>query len=535
MIVDFSILPILCFLYNRNFYQMQLTIKSGILGCFLILSSALLGQNQPLGRCGTMPTTLSEERLDRNIAFLAANPDILQERAVQYVPIRFTIVRGASGTGGVAIKSIFRLLCRLNLDYADQNIQFYMKDDFKYLNNDLANTDPQGSGGGNILKNQKDNKAINMFFVSDIKSDSPGTILGFFNPQHDFVVIKNSEVNYSAQTTSHELGHFFSLEHTFNGWECGQWTEEEYGMTVTATKVICSNANIELVNKSNCATSGDKVCDTPPDYNFGFGWPNDCRPFNLDVRDRNDELIRPSQNNFMSYFFGCTGWHFSQGQKDLVRADLSSAQRAYLTSTYIPPVTSLLETIEYQSPVDSAQALRSEAITLNWAAVPGATFYILEYSKNKSFGSAVTTVELVSTNQFVIPAGTFNNATEYGFWRVTAMNPYATCNSVLDYESFKLVNVLGTKGIEDLNDWSVQPNVITANEQVNLSINAKESFEAKINITASNGQKVLNNFSKKLIAGENNFGISEVQLQPGIYIITLTNKGGVSSKKLIVQ
>lgn len=131
------------------------------------------------GYCGTQSSPVADAQLDANIAYLAAHPDVLNTRGITYVPVRFTIVRPASGNGGVNPKSVFRMFCKLNEDYLDQDIQFYMKDDFKYLNNDLANTDPQSSSGGSILKNVKDKTALNIFFVEEIKSSSPGSVLGF--------------------------------------------------------------------------------------------------------------------------------------------------------------------------------------------------------------------------------------------------------------------------------------------------------------------------------------------------------------------
>ncbi|MEZ4948184.1 MAG: hypothetical protein R2784_02135 [Saprospiraceae bacterium] len=32
----------------------------------------------------------------------------------------------------------------------------------------------------------------------------------------------------------------------------------------------------ELQDGSNCTTAGDKICDTPPDYNFGLINGNSC-------------------------------------------------------------------------------------------------------------------------------------------------------------------------------------------------------------------------------------------------------------------
>lgn len=505
------------------------------LSLFFIFSaiSLPLWSQQTVGTCGT--STKPDIRLDENLAFLEKNGGMITDRAIKYIPIRFIVVRPSSGTGGVTFKSIMKLLCKINEDYADQEIQFYMKDDLKYLNSDLANSDPQGNSGGNMLRLNKDTKALSMFFVSDIISDDPGNILGFYSPDDDLVVIKNSEVNDVAQTTTHELGHFFSLRHTFFGWECEPWSEEEHGTTVTITKAPCGNVPVELVNGSNCTVAADKICDTPPDYNFGFGWDNTCPPFNIDVYDANDELIRPMQDNYMSYFFGCGVYHYTPGQKAVMQADIASPKRDYLKSTYIPNALTITPEVTLNSPIDSAQALRSAPIVLNWTAVPGATNYLVEFSKSKSFSASGTTEAIVNTNQFSIPANTFNAGTTHGYWRITAFNPYYTCNVSVNSEAFTLVNVLANKEINEVIDWAIIPNILEKGNDINISVNTKSGLEVNVSLYSSDGRKVTNLNNRKLSIGENNLVLNNSDLKPGVYLVTLSSKEGVSSKKLFVQ
>ena len=515
---------------------MRIFLTTSWLSLFFIFCHTLEAQ-QVRGYCGTQSSPVADAQLDANIAYLAAHPDVLNTRGITYVPVRFTIVRSASGNGGVNPKSVFRMFCKLNEDYLDQDIQFYMKDDFKYLNNDLANTDPQSSSGGSILKNVKDKTALNIFFVEEIKSSSPGSVLGFFSPENDYLVVRNSEANYESQTTSHEMGHFFSLRHTFYGWECEPWNVNDHGQIVTFTIAPCFSAQVELVNGSNCSTAADKVCDTPPDYNFGFGWPNDCRPFNVDVYDKNNDLIRPSQNNFMSYFFGCTGWHFSQGQKNLIRTDLNSSKRSYLKSTYTPPSTTVSGEVNYQYPINNQEALRNAPIVLQWENVPGATFYIVEYSRRKSFDSNFTVTEMVRTNQVTIPANYFPSGAATGYWRVIPMNEAVTCNVPANgsEQSFTLVNALGTKSIDGLQHFVVKPNVLRSGNSIQVEVSAGKSMDCMVQITDINGRVVYHYGQYKMNLGMNKIVLDEINLSTGIYIVSIKNKSGINSQKLIVR
>jgi hypothetical protein len=90
---------------------------------------------------------------------------------------------------------------------------------------------------------------INMLFVEKI--ESPVGAAGYAPlatalpglPTTDLILIQKSTASGGIVMT-HELGHFFGLYHTF---------ETKFG--------------IELVDASNCATTGDLICDTEADYN----------------------------------------------------------------------------------------------------------------------------------------------------------------------------------------------------------------------------------------------------------------------------
>ncbi len=513
---------------------MKLYFKYLFVGLFSLSFYAVNAQNV-VGYCGTQSSPISDAQLDANLAYLAIHKDELKVRDVRYVPVRFIIVQTSAGKGGINVKNAFRMLCKLNDEYANQNIQFYMKDDFKYLNNDLVNTDPQSQGAGNIMKNVKDKNALNFFFTAEIKSDNPGSILGFYSPEHDIMVIKNVEATYESQTAPHELGHFFSLRHTFYGWECQPWNVGDHGKVVTFTVAPCYGAQVELVNGSNCTTAADKVCDTPPDYNFGFGWPSDCRDYNVEVYDKNNELVRPSQNNYMSYFFGCSGYHFTQGQKDVIWADLNSAKRNYLKSTYTPPATTVSNDIEYQLPTDGQEVLKTAPILLQWAPVPNATFYIVEYSRKKGFDSNVTVTEVVKTNQYTIPASYFPSGIATGYWRVTAMNEYAICNVQTNPPmSFNLVNVVSNKVLTEVKSWQINPNVVASGHLYQLNIDMNKKSDMELNIINSAGL-VSHHQKLNFTNGKHSVEIKSAKLVPGTYLVVLKNDSGMESRKLIIQ
>lgn len=87
-------------------------------------------------------------------------------------------------------------------------------------------------------------------------------------------------VGSNLETWIHELGHYFGLLHTFNA--------------------TSSGSNV-LADNSNCITTGDFLCDTPPDPNGGEQNCINITP----IIDANGMKYNPLIENFMSYYTGC--------------------------------------------------------------------------------------------------------------------------------------------------------------------------------------------------------------------------------------
>ena len=92
--------------------------------------------------------------------------DFVQTRgAVTYVPVRFFLVAKSDGTGRASEKAGLNALCLLNEHYADQDIQYYLKE-FKYINSTSIYSNPTSFSGSNAISNQMVYNALNIFFVA---------------------------------------------------------------------------------------------------------------------------------------------------------------------------------------------------------------------------------------------------------------------------------------------------------------------------------------------------------------------------------
>jgi len=124
-------------------------------------------------------------------------------------------------------------------------------------------------------------KTINVYLSRVITTSPNDSVCGMGAFPGGDDAIWMSKACLTGKTFPHEMGHFFGLHHTFE-----------------------TNLGIELVNGSNCSTTGDLICDTPADPDGGTS--NDCQlsPY---TQDANGDWYVPHIGNIMSYYSdGCS-------------------------------------------------------------------------------------------------------------------------------------------------------------------------------------------------------------------------------------
>ena len=149
-------------------------------------------------------------------------PIVAPMRAVAYVPVWFHLVANSDGTGRASMIKILEMLCELNRLYSVNGVelQFYIKG-VNNIDNTSLYTSPRSFGGNNVMQTFRKADGINVYFVSNADgTQTSGTVLGYYSPTDDWLVMINSQASLGgAVTIAHEVGHFFSLPHTFLGWE----------------------------------------------------------------------------------------------------------------------------------------------------------------------------------------------------------------------------------------------------------------------------------------------------------------------------
>ena len=507
-------------------------MKKWIPGVVILLftHSLLFAQQQSF--CGTIDQSAILERLDQNKRYLRENLHARSDE-ILYVPLQFHIVTQDNGEGAIGEEKILEQLCRLNKDYKPVNIRFYLKSDFNYIAYTKLYEDPGHTFSSVKMSANKVNNAVNIFIVDQIGSNSTGTTLGYYQPNKDWIVVIKSNVNGNVQTLSHEIGHFFSLAHPFNGWEACPYDASEHGNPLNITLVPCSGAMIELVDGSNCDEAADKICDTPPDYNFGLVDPEGNCSLDFDVRDSNGELIDVMENNYMSYFFNCSAYSFTPTQMDLMRADFQSSGRNYIRSTYKPDTTLLADTAPVVlSPAYNSTTEFYDHVLLDWEDVPGVQNYLVKvttgfFTKVETYYHAKGVSQLLLTE---LPADEKNIAVI--IWPYNEGN---TCDAIVSQtHKFKTSSIpVNIKELDASGEFRLYPSPLSLRSETLILWSDIEMPSARIQIASIAGNWVYEK-TTPVTKGANRIDLGGASFTPGFYVFQLTDGEKTYSKKLLI-
>lgn len=444
-----------------------------------------------------------------------------------YIPIKFHVASQPDGAGKPSFEAVLDQLCALNVNYEDYGYQFYMKDGT--VNNVANNTiyfSPSTAAGISKMvaeKQQFGSNAVNIFITENADTDGLGTTLGYYTFNQDYIVLKKSVIsngNHRKFVLGHELGHFFNLPHTFNGWDSQPWD----GMPVTSTTSPGGELN-ELADGSNGEIAGDMIADTPADYNLGFGW-NGCTEYDGGCADPTGALLDPDESNIMGYFIGCEKYTVSEKQIEIITNDYESNRRAHLRVSYQPMEAEITETASVISPPDDSTTPFSNSVELSWTSVPNATHYYVELSQGLSKSNYITE----DTKLFI----TGLSGDRSYRWRVVPYNELYTCAA--SSSSWEFRTGTGTTRIEDSievkNQVDIYPNP-TSKAEINFELELDHTGEVSFDLFSIDGNKV---FQKSIVyTGKTIQNMRDLNLRSGFYILRVNFGTDTILRKVIVN
>lgn len=440
-----------------------------------------------------------------------------------YVPVTIHIVGTDDGSGYYDVGDALLALCNMNSQYAPLHIRYYLKpgDELQYHNNSSWYEHDFNVGGtmiNTVIAPIKDR--LNIFIVSD-----PAGNCGY--SWKDAVVLKKGCSGPKNTTWAHEAGHHFSLPHTFRGWENFDWNY----LQPAPAKV--NNVSVEKVDGSNCFNSGDRFCDTEPDYlNDRWQCNGDLRSKSVQY-DPDSNAFRSDATLYMSYASDQCNSRFSTEQIAAIRANLETEHSSYLQIS--APITGMDITapVELISPVDSTQPVQYNHIEFKWKPIPNARYYTVEIANDPGFNTRFFYQTVTDTTSLIVTKGAPNNWTVY--WRVTAANGWDLCRSAVNAQ----VGMLHTQNLSATNDLEraaviqLAPNPVMAGAPAHLNILADQAMEITATICDAAG-RICYRQPLRVFPGENALELPTAQLSAGAYMVLLQNEKGATVKRLAV-
>lgn len=488
--------------------------------------------------CGTPPgKTAWFKKYQANPAALQRNTDTLL-----YVPITVHITGTDAGTGYWRVNRLLDAFCKLNQDFEEANLYFYLAGDINYIDSSAWHSHETVLEGGEMMFANNVENTINTYFVSN-----PAGNCGYNLPYAGIAM----DVGCSGPTDdtwAHEIGHNLSVQHPFLGWEGGVSydgsVEHNYSdpapTTVTYNytffkdtlildTLIIDTALVELVDGSNCHEAADGFCDTAPDY-LSFRWFCNGDGESPQVQtDPNGETFRSDGSLIMCYSDDPCQSRFTTEQIAAMRANLYDEKPGHLENQTPGPVLGT-DPLALVTPINGEPA-QFDAVFLEWEPVDNAVGYIVQVSPLASF-NALTDEYVVSETSLALPEALINNRTYY--WRVRPFNNYTFCTAMTEAQTFETAQLSSVNTIAAIQQAAVFPNPQQRGLDWLLQLESTTSLDGELIVRTLAGQVISVN-PVQLQVGRNQLNVPTVELPAGWYTLELRTAQGRLVERVVVQ
>ena len=493
---------------------------------------------QDLAPCGT-PTGKSTW-----LAAFQQRPKLYfkQQDTLLHIPVTIHSVADDDGSGHFGTTNLLDALCSLNADFAAANIQFYLAGDIQLINKSDFNEHETVVEGGKYMQQYDIANTVNTYFMRNGAGNC-----GYNLPWASIAVSKFCATQ-NKTTWAHEVGHHFTLPHTFLGWEGGVtydgsipldyevsapefvlYNYTNFKETLLQDTLIIDTAYVEKIDGSNCEIAADGFCDTPPDY-LSIRWNCDRTGISSTRQtDPSGEKFRSDGSYIMSYANpGCTS-QFSLEQIAAMRTYILEERGDLLTQP--PTDLPITDNAILTAPINE-EPVAINTIELSWLPVENATRYIVDVSSRSSFpGGLTSTYETDQTSVF--PTGLRLNRT-YN-WRVRPYNFSDACTSYSEVATFRVVEeTTAIPSIDGVQEIHIYPSSLQSGTPLTLSLAITKPIAGQISLIDLSGKKLYTQ-PIKYTTGTHELQINTKGLAAGLYLVGLETQKGRFFKKIIVQ
>jgi len=480
----------------------------------LLTVSGLHAQQEPANYCGTYEQDPWLDTYFQNRSMFQAD----QSGAI-FVPLTIHILGNDEGEGYFPIYKVYESLCTLNDDFAESNIQFYIQEPINYIDRTEWYDHPNFAQGIEMMRQNNVSGTANCYIVAN-----PAGNCGYYAGQGNAIALSKGCTDPTDHTWAHELGHFFSLPHTFVGWEGIRW---EFGKTA-ADYAGDVRREIEKVTGSNCQAAADRFCDTPPDY-LSYRWNcNGNYESNEVMIDPDSSEFRSDGSLFMSYSNDACMQRFSFEQMEAMRANLSDRRPELIKDSFPDPDLGM-QVPQNAFPKDTA-VVNPIDLVVSWDPVDGATHYIVEVSRLANFNFIIAR-ERISATSYVLPE--LKQGIRY-YWRVKAVNRNSFCTPFSDTHVFITSKLTATNELFSNGAWHLAKSSFEAGEPISMVFDVKDALQAQLELVTLEG-KVFGQERLTIGPGRSVHQLNTVaHLLPGHYLVRLSSTQGFSVRRFIV-
>ena len=405
--------------------------------------------------------------------YLAAPMDFPENNDTLWAGMQIHLLANDNGGGRFGPDRMLDAFHRLNEDFGPSGIRFYFKNDWNLLNNSAWYQHDSVVQGREMMFANNVPDVLNAYFMLRAAGNCG------YNLPYAGVAMVHSCAGPNDHTWTHEIGHALSIQHPFIGWEGKTYNPNEptpdtltYDYThfhSTPDYVVpapLDTALVEYVDGSNCGIASDRICDTGPDY-LSYRWNCNAQgQSNVQQKDPAGATFVSDGTLFMSYAADNCQNRFTTQQTQIMRAKLLTDKASWLADVAPAPIVTAAS--QLLAPINNDPAPAAGAL-LQWAAVPGATHYLVQVSKVSSY--AAKDFEAIVTDTFALTGALTLNWNYY--WRVRPFNigsvgPYTT-----PHGRFVAVPVSAVQSATEVG-WRMYPTVLTPGQP--LVLEAPESW-----------------------------------------------------------
>ncbi len=439
------------------------------------------------------------------------------ELAIQYIPIKVHNVSNDNASSFFAAWPLFETLCTLNEDFKASGIQFYLDGDFNYIRNSSWNDHAEFWKGEEMMKASNFPEVVNCYLVSN-----PAGNCGYFTYTGDAVALNKSCLGRYSHTWAHELGHYFSLPHTFFGWEGINYSSSK--STASYQKDVFTR--IENVPRLDCTTQADNFCDTYPDYISNRWSCNNEGKSPLILKDVNDSLFRADGTLFMSYAGDNCMNRFSNDQINAMMRSIEGPRkelkRLGLLPKFIEKAPIILNT------PSAGDMTETRNVLFSWEPVTNAKYYVLQISRTSNFSVVIKNLLLTKPYELI---DSLIQGKDY-WWRVRAYSDFDFCGTESAVGVCKTKAVLTSdENLKIVNGRNVQPNPAKLGSMILLEVPFQFDHVLSLDLIALNGKHIP---VKDFEVRDQNVLLKIDEPNEGLFILQLNTNNGNTNSKIIL-